>query len=117
MKIGRYTVEGKSCCSEISNFLETGLKPEYKSNTSGGVLFFIEDYSLVNNSNLMIVVSVQKINNIEDHCVVEIVAGGGGEGLFAFTFGNEKRRVNKKTDLLYDFCEQKKYKISHDEIR
>jgi hypothetical protein len=112
MKVGRFTIQGEDCCFEIINFIETELKIDYKSSITDGNIFFTEDFSIMNSSDLMIVISVQKINNSENQCAIEIVAGGGGEGLFSFTFGNEKRRLNKASDLIYGFCQRNKFKIS-----
>ena len=112
MKIGYFTVEGHDCFYEISNLLEVETKKSFKTTIPDGVIFFMEDYSLINNSNLLTVVRIQKIKSSEDNCEIEIVSGGGGEGVFSLTFGNEKRRLNKIANLVEDFCRYQKYAIS-----
>lgn len=92
--------------------LEDETKKSFKTQIIDGVIFFWEDFSYMNSSQLMIIARLQKINGSPDHCEVEIVTGGGGEGLFSITFGNEKRRMNKIVNLITDLCEHKDYKVS-----
>ncbi len=112
MKIGYFTVQGHDCIYEISNLLEVEIRKSFKTTIIDGVIFYVEDYSLMNNSNLLTVVRIQKIRSSEDHCEIEIVSGGGGEGVFSLTFGNEKRKLNKIVDLIKDFCKYQKYVAS-----
>ncbi|MEP7377776.1 MAG: hypothetical protein ABI675_30530 [Chitinophagaceae bacterium] len=112
MKIGYFTVEGENCFYEISSLLEAEIKKNFKTEIVDGVIFFTEDFSFMNSSDLMTVVRIQKIKSDEKSCEVEIVSGGGGDGLLSLTFGNEKRRLSKIVDLLTDFCKYKKYYVS-----
>jgi hypothetical protein len=112
MKIGYFTVDGHDCFYEIGNLLEFEIKKSFKTTIPDGVIFFMEDYSLMNNSNLLTVVRIQKIKSSENNCEIEIVSAGGGEGVFSLTFGNEKRRLNKIADLIEDFCRSQKYVVS-----
>jgi len=104
MKIGYFTVEGKDCFYEISNLLEGEIKKSFKTEITEGVIFFAEDFSLMNNSDLLTVVRIQKIKSSENSWEVEMVSGGGGEGFPSLTFGNERRRLNKIVELINDFC-------------
>lgn len=112
MKASYLTIQGEDCYFELLDMFEREIKISFKSNIIDGVLLFAEDYSMMNSSDLMIVIRIQKINSKEDQCEIEIVSGGGGEGLFSLTFGNEKRRLNKFADLIYEFCQQRRYRAS-----
>lgn len=112
MKIAYFAVQGLNAYSEVNSLLEKELKKGFKSKIIEGTLFYYEDYSMMNNSDLLVVTRLQKINNSENDCEVEIVAGGGGDGILSLTFGNEKRRLNKVLDLIEDFCKFKNYNIS-----
>ena len=111
MKTGYFIVEGKECYYEIIEMLEEEIKCKLVRKIAGGALFFIEELSLINTSDLLIVLRVQKLGN-EDSCEIEIVAGGGGEGLFSFTFGNEKRRVNRMLKVIAHFCNVRHFRMT-----
>lgn len=112
MKIGYFTVKGQGCIWEISEFLKRELRKSFKTEIVDGFIFFTEDFSMMNSSDLMTVVRVQKIEKDENRCEIEIVSGGGGDGFFSMTFGNERRRLNKILDLIHDFCAHRKYSMS-----
>lgn len=112
MKIGYFTVEGEDCFFEITDLVDREISRSFKSEIIDGVIFFIEEFSVMTNSNLMTVVRIQKLKNSEHHSEIEIVSGGGGDTLFAMTFGNERRRLNKILGMITDFCKHKKYKLS-----
>ena len=112
MKIGYFTVEGQDCFYEINNLLDHEINKSFKTEIIDGVIFFSEDFSLMNSSDIMTVVRIQKVKSSENHCEVEIVSGGGGDGILSMSFGNERRRLNKILDLITDFCNYKKYAIS-----
>lgn len=112
MKIGYFTVKGNDCFREISELLERELKKSYKTQIIDGFILFTEDFSMMNSSDLMTVVRIQKIEKDENRCEIEIVSGGGGDGLLSMTFGNERRRLNRILDLINDFCIHKKYSMS-----
>lgn len=112
MKIGYFTVKGHDCFYEINDLLERELIKSFKTEIVDGIIFFTEDFSMMNSSDLMTVVRVQKIEKDENHCEVEIVSGGGGDGFFSMTFGNERRRLNRILDLIHDFCIHRKYSMS-----
>lgn len=112
MKIGCFTVEGADCFYEINDLLDRELNKSFKTEIIDGVIFFIEEFSVMTSSNLMTVVRIQKLKSSEHHCEIEIVSGGGGDTVFAITLGNEKRRLNRILDRVTDFCKYKQYKTS-----
>lgn len=112
MRASRFTIQGEDCYYEITDFINREIKVSYTSDVTNGILFFAEDFSLMNSSDLMIVLKLQKLKDKDDQCEIEIITGGGGQGVFSWTFGNEKRRLNKFNDLLYEFCGRKRYKVS-----
>ena len=111
MKTGYFIVEGKECYFEIIEMLEQEVKCALIRKIAGGVLFFIEKFSLINTSDLLIVLRVQK-HGSEDKCEIEIVAGGGGDGFMSLTFGNERRKINGLVTLISDFCKSKRFMMS-----
>lgn len=111
MKADLFTIHGENCFTLVKEFLEKETEFSLKRIITDGILFFIEDYSFINSSDLMIVVRLQKIDKSGNDCEVEIVCGGGGQGLFSWTLGNENRRLHKLSDLLSDFCSGKKFKL------
>lgn len=112
MKIGYFTIEGKDCYHGITNLLSRELNKSFKTEIIDGVIFFSEDFSMMNASDLMTVVRIQKLKSSGDNCEIEIVSGGGGDGILSMNFGNEKRRLNKILELITGFCSYKKYVFS-----
>lgn len=110
MKIGYFTIEGKDCYYEITNLLSRELNKSFKTEIIDGVIFFSEDFSMINASDLMTVVRIQKLKSSGDNREIEIVSGG--DGILSMNFGNEKRRLNKILELVTGFCSYKKYVFS-----
>lgn len=111
MKSGKIFVQGTECYFEIVEFLDLELGWEHKSDIVDGVIFFSVEFSYMTTSDLMVVTRVQRINRSYDHCEVEIVSGGGGGGIMAFTWGNEKRKLHKIADMIVTFCQNKGFKL------
>jgi hypothetical protein len=112
MKTGYLAIHGPDCFFEIIDMLELEIKVSYKTGIIDGILLFIEDYSVLTRSELMTVTRIQKLDGSTDKCEVEVVSGGGGRGVFSFTFGNENRRVNKIVDLVYQLSVANNFKVS-----
>ena len=112
MKVGRYFIEGKNCRFALIDFLDRELNADYRSSVNDGAIFFTEYFSMINSSDLMVVINVQPADGTTDRCVAEIVAGGGGKGVFHITFGNERRRLNGASDLIYEFCKRHNFIIT-----
>lgn len=95
MQKGHFSVKGNDCAVKLIELVTREFKDCYRSEIISGVLFFIEDYSVMTNSDLMICIKIQKPVESNDSCDVEIICGGGGEGILSIRFGNESRRVKK----------------------
>lgn len=68
-----------------------------------------EDYSMRNNSNL---VNSLIINQIDDRIVeIDIISGGGGEGLFSFGWGVEKSRTKSVMATIQEICNEYKQQL------
>ena len=112
MEIAHFIVKGSNCFLSIVARLDSELQQCHKSEIINGYIFYIENFSLANSSDLMTAVRIQKRNNSDAECEIEVVAGGGGNGLLSLTWGNEKRRLNKVIDIIEVFCNFKKFELS-----
>jgi len=104
MQVGYFTVKGNNCFDELISFVRREFKYGYQSEFNGGVLFYIEDYSMANVSDVLVVIRIQKVKSSDSACEVEIVAGGGADGYLAMTFGNEGRKIDRSYKKLSNFC-------------
>jgi hypothetical protein len=104
MKAGYFIVKGTECYATICTMLNGKLDKHFKTEIIDGVIYFTEDFSHLNNSELMTVIRVQQVNSDVNECEIEIVSGGGAIGIFSQSFGNETRRVNKALKLITEFC-------------
>lgn len=68
-----------------------------------------EKYYFRTNSQLMACL-ILKIED-ENNCVIDIVAGGGGQGLLDSTWGAEKKRVKEIVDEIEKICEHRGWEI------
>jgi hypothetical protein len=112
MEVGCFYIKGENCFTVITSQIEKEFKCLYQKKLTDGIIYFLEDYSIMTRSDLMVVISILKQNNSDDFCEVEVVAGGGGEGIFILNFGNEDRRINKLYKKINKLCESLNYKIS-----
>jgi hypothetical protein len=112
VEVGCFYIKGSDCFAVITSQIEREFKSLYKKSLADGTLYFLEDYSLLANSDLMIVISILKQNNSRDFCEVEIVAGGGGTGIFSVKFGSEDRRVNDVYKKMSKICGSANFEIS-----
>jgi hypothetical protein len=95
MQLGYFYVKGNNCFDLVRELITKEFKEPYIKTIPDGNIYFVEDYSFLANSDLMIVISVEKAHNSNDACEIEVIAGGGGEGVFSINMGNEERRVDK----------------------
>jgi len=112
IEVGCFYIKGANCFTTVTSQIGNEFKFLYQKKLPEGMLYFLEDYSMMTSSDLMVVISILKQNNSDDFCEVEIVAGGGGEGIFTLNFGNEDRRINKLYKKINKLCESHNYKIS-----
>jgi hypothetical protein len=112
MQVGYFTVEGENCFNRIKEYLQQEYRNGYSVSIPEGFLVFTENYSLMTSSDLMISIRLQQVRQSNDACEIEVVAGGGGQGIFHFRFGNEGRRVDKISNRIAKFCFSLNYKIS-----
>jgi hypothetical protein len=74
-------------------------------------VFMSEKYYFRNNSQLMTCV-ILKIED-QNNCIIDIVAGGGGQGLFNSSWGAETSRIEEIADEIKDICVDKGWKIDY----
>lgn len=105
----RIVIEGDNI-KQVINLIEKKFG-YYSFNPSTNVfIFFNEKYYLRNNSDLMaaIVATIKE----ENKCEIEIVCGGGSEGLLRSSLGAETDRINKIINYLKKTCIEMNHKIS-----
>ena len=112
MKGGYFIAKGNRCFTEICQMLEMNLNRHFRAEIIDGFIYFTENFSFANSSELMTVIRVQKINSNDNECEVEVISGGGATGLFSMSWGNENRRVNKALKLITEFCLSRQFEYS-----
>ncbi|WMM24140.1 hypothetical protein RBU61_14575 [Tissierella sp. MB52-C2] len=65
-------------------------------------IFMSEKYYFRNNSQLMVCL-ILKLED-ENNCVIDIVAGGGGQGLLSSTWGAEISRIKEIIGEIENIC-------------
>jgi len=111
METGYFTAKGDNCYNVLNDFIASEYGFIFKKQLQNGVLYCSEDYSLSANSNLMIVITVERI--ADNETLIEIIAGGGGRGMFNINVGNEDRRIANIYKRVIEFCNDLDYEISH----
>jgi hypothetical protein len=112
MQTGRFSVKGENCKDRLIDFMQEAFSNYYRSDILQGAIFFVEDYSAMTNSDLMFCVKLESLPLQADTCEVEIICGGGGDGLFSIALGNESRRVNSIYKRMAEYCSQLDYLVS-----
>ncbi|MCE3282805.1 MAG: hypothetical protein K0Q66_1542 [Chitinophagaceae bacterium] len=109
MRKGAVIVHGTGSFENLYEGLNSILSVGYQTRLNNGVLLFIDDHSLLNNSNVMTVILLEHSG---DDCRVEIISGGGGDGLLGWTLGNESRRVDKVMTIIDQVCQVHSYQLT-----
>jgi hypothetical protein len=112
MQTGRFSVKGENCKDRLVDFIRNGYSNYYRTDITDGTLFFIEDYSAMTNSDLMFCIKLEISSVDKEICEVELICGGGGEGIFSWGFGNENRRINDIYKRVAEFCFHLDYLVS-----
>ena len=86
----------------LSEFITNNYKISFIKPIGKAILLSGEEYRLRNNSDQMFLIIIEKE---EDSTIVELICGGGGEGIFSFTLGSERAFVTKTKKLLKEYCE------------
>lgn len=106
MEIAKYSLEGVNL-KDIQNLLVGGFAFEdfYKFTSKSDQVFviFSDKYSTATESDLMVSVIIEFLN--EKQCRVEIVTGGGGYGASRDDFSSERISMMKVTTWLEQACE------------
>jgi hypothetical protein len=113
MQMAYFVITGNNSKSNVIEFVADQYPKSYRADIMGGSIFFIEDYSVLAHSDLLICIRIQDVPDKTAACEVEMVCGGGGEGIFSIKFGNEGRRIDKLFNKISDYCVQMNYSLSH----
>ncbi|HWB26660.1 MAG TPA: hypothetical protein VG738_14345 [Chitinophagaceae bacterium] len=112
MQIGYFVISGNNCFEPACSFIKYEYKIQYEKPLHSGILYCTEQFSVAANNDLLLVITVERVEDRDNEIQLEIIAGGGGSGMFNVTWGNEERRVHKFYNNMAGFCESAGYDIS-----
>ena len=101
MQISRIGLESRFY-TELVAFLMQELSTKYIYEAENILLLAGEEYRFRTNSNQMHLIVIKKS---PPDLEIELVCGGGGEGLINITLGAEKSFIKKAKRLLKEFCD------------
>lgn len=103
--------QGKN--EELITGLYEQISFNYRKVVNDVVILAGEEYRLRTNSNQfkLIIISAKPEH---DYLEIDIVCGGGGEGIFSFSWGSENAFVKKAKSIIRDFCGQ--YNLRYKEV-
>ncbi len=77
------------------------------------MLITFEKFLLRVNSNLLAAIALDFSD--EGKCQIDIVSGGGGEGILNFRYGSEKSIVRTVVEMFIDISDAKGWEITEDD--
>lgn len=112
MRVGYFSVKGENCKDRVIDFIQNEFGKHYRSDIIQGSVFFLEDYSVMTNSDLMFCIKAQLSSTDPNICEIEVVCGGGGDGFFSIRLGNEGRRIDSVYRTVAEYCFPLEYAVS-----
>lgn len=98
-----FTVNATKGKQAIENFVRHYYQQAYESRYSGGFIRVYEDYSLLNENQLMVCLRVD--SSKENEVIIEMIVGGASSSLlFGAWDGSESRRIEHFEERLKGFC-------------
>lgn len=95
----------------LAEFVCYNWKVNYSKKIADGIVLAGEEFRFRNSSDQMFLVIIERKS---DALHVELVCGGGGEGLFSFTLGSERAFIKRARKLLKEYCETNM--LSYEEV-
>ncbi len=87
--------------NNLIEFLSKRISHTYRNDFGTTSILAGEEYRFRTNSNQLYFIVLE---TTEPYLYINIVCGGGGEGLFNFSWGSEKAFINRAKNLIVDFC-------------
>lgn len=114
MKGIKIEISGENKNEEILlQFLREIMNPKFEKKEENLYVLMGQNYSFGTDSDLAITAFFKHENS---NYIIEIISSGGGEGIFGFTLGSEKRILNVIKNKIEQFCEEKKLEFVYHEI-
>ena len=99
--------------NDFHEFLRETINPRFEKTEGNLHVFMGQNYSFGTDSDLAIAVFL-KFEEL--NYTLEIISSGGGDGVFGFTGGNEKRGINSIKNKIEKFCNEKNFEYYCTEI-
>lgn len=107
MQVSKLRVIGSSK-RELIEYLVGEITFSYSRDFGDTTIISGEEYRLrISSTQLYFIV----LNSSDDHLYIEIVCGGGGEGLLQIAWGSEKAFIKRAEKCIADFCLKNKVKL------
>lgn len=104
METLRLSIEGNKI-EELVSLLKGEIGEYYIHPVEDVYIFISEKYYFRNNSDLM--TNVVMNFSMEDRCEIQLVSGGGAEGLIGMDFGAENSRNKEIYKFIKGICEDR----------
>ncbi|WP_097026870.1 hypothetical protein [Clostridium peptidivorans] len=110
MKISKYNIKGINLL-KITNLLKdiSDINQYFKQLSESSFIFASETYYFRISSDLLSIVSLNFISDNE--CEIEIISGGGKEGMLSLSLGAESSRIKDIYKQLNKICESNSWTI------
>ena len=93
----------KKLFDDLVDFIELNIDYSYKYVSKDTLILAGEEYRFRTNSEQLYMLVIK---HDEDALLIDLVCGGGGQGLIGLSLGSEMAFIKKAKRLLREFCEQ-----------
>lgn len=108
-----FHIAGAALQQPVEDFVRMHHQQAHESIYSGGFIRLYEDYSFINENDLMVCIRVDATEASSGKMTIEFIAGGGRQGLINWgSSGSEQRRANKFRENLIEFCTAHQYQLT-----
>lgn len=111
MQIRQFTVVGQGVDELAYKFAELWDNAKILQTSMVGVVS-VENYSVRNNSNVLIVVIFSLADKFT--CDIAVISGGGRRGLLGVDWGVEGNRLQRAVDQIEKICDSKGWQYHDD---
>jgi hypothetical protein len=101
MHVSKLRVDN-SIKNKLIDFLLTEISCTYKKEFGDTTIIAGEEFRFRINSNQFYFII---LNTWNEYVEIEIVCGGGGDGLFQFTWGSETSFIKRAKRVIAEFCQ------------
>jgi len=100
-----YILTGENLQDRVSDFVRMYYQEAHESEYPGGFLRVYEDYSFLNENDMMICIRVDTSEAENGKMKIEFISGGANKSLiFKTSLGSESRRIKHFQKDLQEFC-------------